>query len=372
MIKANRPNYSWFQRLNKKFILIILLLNIIGLINLYSATHGITDSSNQKLFWQQIIWSIISWVVFFIVTGIGYNFFKRMTYIIYSLNLAALVGVSFFGSSILGAKRWLNFGLFKFQPSETIKISLVLILASYLSKKSYPNGISFKELIIPILITLIPFILTVKQPDLGTSLLIAAVSLSMFLFIGIKFQVILFTLFIGFITTPLIWNFGLKSYQKQRIYTFLSPLSDPRGAGYNSIQSKIAIGSGGFIGKGFRKGTQSQLEFIPERHSDFIYSVLSEEHGFIGSLAVLALFLALLFMIIQISATASDTFAVLMVVGLGAILFWHIIINIGMVTGLVPVVGVPLPIFSKGGSSLLTTFLALGLISSVSSKKRFF
>ena len=254
-----------------------------------------------------------------------------------------------------------------------MKIALVLILARYLSKNlGQADGYGLKNLLIPGLLTLIPFALTVEQPDLGTALLLAAIAATMLLFVKVKTKIVVTCLMLAAIAVPIAWEFGLKDYQKNRVLNFLSPGRDPRGTGYNSIQSKIAVGSGKVLGKGFRKGTQSQLEFLPERHTDFIFSVLSEEHGFIGSLTTVALFTVLFVMGIRISSQARERFGALLVVGLLSVIFWHFTVNIGMVIGLLPIVGLPLPLISYGGSSLLTTMAALGLISSVAYRKYLF
>jgi rod shape determining protein RodA len=254
-----------------------------------------------------------------------------------------------------------------------MKVALVILLARYLSKNlGQVDGYGLKNLAIPILIAFIPFAFTVEQPDLGTALLLLAISGTMFLFVKVKTKILISCFILAVIAAPLAWEFGLKDYQKERVLNFLSPGRDPRGSGYNSIQSKIAVGSGKVLGKGFRKGTQSQLEFLPERHTDFIFSVLSEEHGFIGSITTIALFTVLFIMGIRISSQARERFGSLLVVGLLSILFWHYTVNIGMVIGLLPIVGLPLPLVSYGGSSLLTTMASLGLISSVAYRKYLF
>lgn len=363
---------TFWQKLDSNFAMVILALNVIGLINLYSATHGVNLTINTRLFWQQLVWLTGGWLVFFATTLIDYQFFRRAAWFFYFINLAFLGAVMFLGSSYYGAQRWLDFGFFRFQPSETMKLAVVLLLAKILSQKSRPDGLGLRDLVLPILITAAPFVLTVKQPDLGTALLIAIVAISMLIFVKVKKSILITAFLAVMVALPVVWNFGLKEYQKNRVLTFVYPGRDPRGTGYNSIQSKIAVGSGRILGKGFRKGTQSQLEFIPERHSDFIFSVLSEEHGFIGSITTVGLFMILFFKIASIASQARDRFGVLIVVGSLATIFWHMFINIGMVIGLLPIVGVPLPLLSYGGSSMLTTMLGLGLISSVAYRKYLF
>ena len=299
---------NFFQRLELNFIFVVIALNVIGLINLYSATHGLTSTSNERLFYQQFLWLFAGWIVFLTSTLLDYNFWKRFGWIFYVVNILFLIAVMFVGKTVYGAQRWLDFGFFRFQPSETIKLALILTLANYLSRTKREDGLGYRDLIWPSLLTGIPFVLTVKQPDLGTALLMTFISASMIFFVRVKKSIIILAAIIGLLATPIAWNFGLKEYQRNRVLTFLSPGRDPRGTGYNSIQSKIAVGSGQILGKGFRKGTQSQLEFIPERHSDFIFSVLSEEHGFIGSLTTVSLFFILFIMSLGIATEAKDKF----------------------------------------------------------------
>jgi len=363
---------NFFRRLDANLIFIMIALNIIGLINLYSATHGVNPGSQSVLFWQQLVWLTFGWTLFLGLTLLDYNFFRRAGYVFYAINLIALGLVLAVGKISYGAQRWIDLGFFRYQPSETMKIVLVFALAKFLSKKSVSNGLGFVDLIIPTLITLIPVALTIKQPDLGTGLLLLAVFVSMVLFVKVKSSILIFVFVSGIIAAPVVWSFGLKSYQKNRVLTFLSPGRDPRGAGYNSNQSRIAVGSGKIVGKGFRKGTQSQLEFLPERHTDFIFSVLSEEHGFIGSMTTVSLFMILLFMCARIASQARDRFGVLMAVGAASVVFWHVFVNICMVIGLLPIVGVPLPLLSYGGSTMITTMACLGIISSVAYRKFLF
>lgn len=368
----NVNEMTFFQKVNKDLLSVIFALIIIGLINLFSATHSANLNINARLFYQQLVWLTFGIIIFFFVTKVNYDFWRRISWPFYLLNLFALIIVMFIGRTFYGAQRWLDLGFFRFQPSETMKIAIVFVLARYLSKKKIKQGLDLKDLIFPAVITGVPFILTVKQPDLGTALLIAAVSLSLIIFVKVKNYILIAASIITIVAAPIAWNFGLKPYQKNRVLTFLSPGRDPRGSGYNSIQSKIAVGSGEILGKGFRKGTQSQLEFIPERHSDFIYCVLSEEHGFIGSLFTLLLFVYLFHINFQIAMNAKDKFGALVAVGLTSIVFWHVFINISMVIGILPIVGVPLPLLSYGGSSLLATLFSLGVISSISYRKNMF
>ena len=243
----------------------------------------------------------------------------------------------------------MNLGLLNIQPSEPMKLALILILAKVLSK--YSSKIDLKKLIIPGLITILPFAFTVKQPDLGTAMVFLLILASLLLIVGVERKILVSSLLVGVVALPIAWNFGLEKYQKERVLTFLNPSRDPMGAGYNSNQSKVAIGSGQLYGKGFHKGTQSQLAFLPERHTDFIFSVLSEEHGFVGSVITIALFVILLMIGLKIASQAKDKQSAIMVSGCVIMIFIHVAINIGMVLGLLPIVGIPLPLLSYGGST---------------------
>lgn len=361
-----------FKRVDLSLCAVILALNVIGLINLYSATHGVHLTEDINLFYKQIGWLVIGWSVFFGLTFFDYKFFDRFAYVFYGFGVAALIGVELFGKISLGAQRWLDLGFMRYQPSETMKIALIFVLAKILSKREKTQAMGFLELLVPMGVVSVPFILTVIQPDLGTAGLMVLISIVMILFARIKASILITAAILGAIAAPLVWNFGLKDYQKNRVLTFITPGRDPQGTGYNSIQSKIAVGSGKVFGKGFRKGTQSQLEFLPERHTDFIFSVLSEEHGFFGSVMTLGLFTLIYLMAIKIGAQARDRFGAYLVVGTLAYLFWHVFVNMGMVIGIFPIVGVPLPLLSYGGSSLMSTMACLGILSSVAYRRYLF
>lgn len=367
----NRTGLSIVKKLNWSLIITTVTLLIIGLINLYSVSHR-THSTTTHLFYLQIIWITLGITVFFCISLVNYHFFTRIAYFLYTLNLIFLVMVHFFGSTFGGSKRWLDLSLFNYQPSETLKIILIFILARILSTKRSWQPMNLTELIKPLILIFIPVFFIICQPDLGTALIILIITSSIIIFAKVHKNILLFSLLFILCVSPIAWNFALKEYQKNRILTFISPGRDPRGTGYNTIQSKIAIGSGQFLGKGFQKGTQSQLEFLPERHTDFIFSVLSEEHGFIGSIITIFLFLFLIILGFHTAFQSKDKVGVFLCVGMSFYIFWHMFINIGMTMGLLPVVGIPLPLLSYGGSGLLTTMIALGVISSVSYRRYLF
>lgn len=372
-ISLSSGEKSFFQKIDWSLVVLILCLHGLGLINLYSATHGPLDHNVTSLFINQIVWLGVGWGVFFILTIFDYNLVSRLAYLIYFVNLGALVFVIFYGKVALGAQRWINFGAFHYQPSETMKLAMVVVLAKILSKYSiHSRGIGFQQLLLPGVLLLVPFALVVEQPDLGTSMMILSIAVSMIIFCKVRKSIIVGALLAVAIAAPIAWKYVLHDYQRNRVLTFISPNNDPRGTGYNSIQSRIAVGSGQFFGKGYRNGTQSQLEFLPERHTDFIFSVLSEEWGFIGSLLTIGLFCALFYTLVRISMGARDKYGALLCVGVLCYIFWHMFVNIGMVIGLLPIVGVPLPLVSYGGSSMLTTMTGLGLISSVAYRRYIF
>jgi rod shape determining protein RodA len=369
----NVSERNLLSRISIWFLLPILLLNVFGLVNLYSATHGPSSTDVQTLFIQQIVWLVAGWSIFFFVTFLDYLWINKLVWAMYIINVGALVYTDLHGKIVLGGQRWIDLHFFRYQPSETMKLALILILAKILvTKNPEGRGMGLRELFLPLMLVLIPFILTVKQPDLGTAMTLLLIGGTMLFFVKIKRGIIVFISVMGIIAMPLVWKYGLKDYQKHRVLTFISPDSDPQGKGYNSIQSRIAVGSGQITGKGFRQGTQSQLEFLPERHTDFIYSVLSEEWGFFGSVIVMGIFIWLFLVSFEISLKARDRNGALITVGVTAYLFWHMFVNIGMVIGLLPIVGVPLPLLSYGGSGMLTTMFGLGLVSSVAYRRYLF
>jgi rod shape determining protein RodA len=257
------------------------------------------------------------------------------------------------------------------QPSELVKIAVIISLARYYSKHANTKGFTLRELFTPLVLTIIPFILIVKQPDLGTAILVVLIAGSMTVFVKIERRSLLCIITGSTITVPMVW-FLLKGYQKKRILTFLNPDRDPLGAGYHIIQSKIAIGSGMISGKGFLKGTQNALSFLPEQHTDFIFSVLAEEWGLVGSVVILILFLTLIIWGLNIAYRCREPFGTIMAVGVAAMIFWQVFINIGMAMGLMPIVGVTLPFISYGGSSIISIMICIGLLMSISMRRFLF
>jgi rod shape determining protein RodA len=315
-------------------------------------------------------------VVGLLVSGVlllfHYSALSRLAYVIYFANLLLLVAVLFVGKSSLGAQRWIGFGPIRVQPSEFMKLSMVLCLAKFLENDKTVGGFGFKELLLPAILVLVPAGLIMKQPDLGTAMIILLVSGSMALFAKIKPRVLLVIGTAIAVAAPLAYQYALKPYQRQRIITFINPMADPKGAGYNSIQSMVAVGSGQLWGKGWKQGTQSQLNFLPEHHTDFIFSVFSEEWGFIGCAVLLGLYLLFLMNGLSIAYQANDKFALFVALGICLIFFWHTVVNMGMVMGILPIVGVPLPFMSYGGSALLTAMMGVAILTNIANKKFMF
>jgi rod shape determining protein RodA len=298
----------------------------------------------------------------------NYKLLDRWAPVIYALCVFLLIYVLIFGKYVAGARRWIMLGPVSIQPSELAKIAVIIILARYYSRLANIEGLNLRELFAPFILAVIPFILIVKQPDLGTAMIVLLIAGSMTVFVKIERRSLLWIITSCATVVPLVWFF-LKEYQKRRILTFLDPDRDPLGAGYHIIQSKIAIGSGMISGKGFLKGTQNALAFLPEQHTDFIFSVLAEEWGFIGAFILLCLFLILIIWGLNIAYRCREPFGTIIAVGVTAMIFWQAFINIAMTMGLMPIVGVTLPFISYGGSSVLTTMICVGLLMNVSMRR---
>ncbi len=363
--EVNKSKYD----LNALWITLILIA--IGIINLHSATYASVGAENQ--YWKaQLTWFGLGAIMSTALYLIHYRVLERFAYFAYVLNVLALMAVLVIGRSILGSKRWIAFGPISVQPSEFMKITIVWTLAKFFHDDQGREFYDLRGLLIPLLLVAVPVLLVMAQPDLGTAMIILAVSASMMLFVKVSPRLLISIAVCVMIFLPLAYKFVLKDYQRQRIVTFLNPQSDPKGAGYNSIQSMIAVGSGQFLGKGFRKGTQSQLNFLPEHHTDFIFSVFSEEHGFVGFIVLLTLYVSLLSSGLKIAYGSNDKFGMLLAFGLVAMFFWHVFINMGMTTGIMPIVGVPLPFMSYGGSFMLAGMFAITMLTNIANKKSMF
>lgn len=349
---------------------LILLVAGVGIVNLSSAAAN-WGGDVTPLYLKQFAWLGIGLLVMIALCLFDYRHLEYLGFPAYGVALLMLLAVLVVGRTSMGATRWLSIGGVGLQPSELMKIVIIVVLARYFSDRATPQGFTLRALLVPGALLLVPVLLVMKQPDLGTALLLLAIGGTMALFAGIRRPALL-TLGAGGGVAGFAGWFLLHDYQRQRVYTFLNPERDPLGSGYHIIQSKIAVGSGGLFGHGFRKGTQAQLSFLPERHTDFAFSVFAEEWGFTGCLLLLCLYLLIVLWGLYIARRASDRFGMYLALGVSAMLFWHIIVNLGMVIGLLPVVGVPLPLFSYGGTSMITTMTGVGLLVNVSMRRFMF
>lgn len=345
------------------FLFIIFLLSLIGVGAIYSASH-FAGSPPSALYLRQFYWIGIGTLALLVTVSIHYQTIQRYAYPIYTISVVLLIIVAFRGRVGMGAKRWIELGPLTLQPSEFAKISLILVLSRYIADVKERGGFTAGRYTTMAFLIFLPLVLIVRQPDLGTTLMLLLISLTLLFVSGIPIRPFVYTGIGSLMAAPFLWRF-LKDYQQKRILVFLKPDLDPSGSGYHIIQSKIAIGSGGLFGKGILQGTQSQLRFLPEQHTDFIFSVIAEETGFIGALILILIFGYFIFRGIDIALKANDDFGMLTVAGVTAMIAYYIFVNIGMTSGLFPVVGIPLPFISYGGSSLLTLFIGTGLILNV-------
>lgn len=360
------------KRYDYSFFGICSAIFIIGILNLYSATHSQGIGPEEGLYKTQLIWFVLSWIIGIVVSFIQPKNFFRLAYPGYLISVVLLIMVLVVGHSALGGQRWIGFGPLKFQPSEITKIAMVLVLSRWYSKASPEQEIGFRELIIPFIMTFIPAIMIIIQPDLGTGMLVMIIFFIITFYRKLKWKTITIIAIFGMIGATVVYNFGLREYQKKRITTFIDPEFDAKGSGYNAIQSKIAIGSGQFFGKGFRRSSQGALNYLPENHTDFIFAIFNEEHGFVGSVFLIALYLALFYRLLWLASNVNKIFDSVVVVGVLAIFFAHTMINMSMVSGLMPIVGVPLPLMSYGGSNLLTFGICCGIVTSISNARNLF
>ena len=341
----------------------IMLLSAIGMVVLYSA-----GDKSIELLNRQSVRLFLAFIVMLAVAQINPSTLKFWAPWMFGIGLLMLVAVLVLGEVGKGAQRWLNLGLFRFQPSELMKIAVPIMTAWYLSEAPLPPRSG--RLIIATIIVIVPTLLIAKQPDLGTSLLIASSGFFVLLLAGLRWKVIFSVLALMAASAPIFWNYLLHSYQRQRILTFINPETDPLGSGYHIIQSTIAIGSGGLYGKGWLNGTQSHLDFLPERSTDFVFAVFSEEFGFLGTLLLLAIYIAVISRGIIIAVNAQDTFSRLVAGSLTLTFFVYVFVNIGMVSGILPVVGLPLPLISYGGTSMVTIMAAFGILMSIQTHRK--
>lgn len=348
---------------------IILAIIAAGILSIYSVTTS-QATTGFPVYLKQAVWMVVGSLAFLVAAGIDYHKFARYSYFLYGIGLVLLIIVLIGGKTSRGSQRWIPLGPFVVQPSEFIKIPLILTLAAYYGTISREGWM--RRLFVPVLIILPGFLLILKQPDLGSSLSFLAIFLVVVLSVGMKSKVFGFVILAALMLFPFAWGGvwgSLHEYQQDRIISFVDPNSDPGGKGYHGLQSRIAIGSGQLLGKGLYGGTQTQFRFLPEGHTDFVFAVFAEEWGFIGSIVLLSLYILLFVMGLEIALRAKDMIGALLAVGVVTMLAFGVIVNIGMTSGLAPVVGIPLPLMSYGGSAMVVNLTALGLLLNVKRRR---
>lgn len=362
---AERQRHPWLHRLHidGPLLLALIALSVLSLLVVYSAS-----GQDLAVVERQVLRIGFAFAVLFGMAQIPPPTIQRFSLPLFTVGVVLLVAVLLVGESAKGAQRWLNIGFTTIQPSEIMKIGVPLMLAWFISEHGLPP--SLRRMAGTFVLLLIPTLMIAKQPDLGTSLLIACAGIFVIFLAGLSWRLIIFLAAVAGAFAPILWMFLMHDYQRQRVLTFLNPERDPLGFGYNIIQSKVAIGSGGLEGKGWLQGTQSQLEFLPERHTDFIFSVFSEEFGLIGVIALLAIYGFIIFRGLAIAVRAQTVFEKLVAGSLTLTFFVYVFVNIGMVSGLLPVVGVPLPLISYGGTSMVTLMASFGILMSIATHRR--
>ncbi len=357
-----RDSFDW------ALFLTAALLAVVGVVNLYSAT-SVSRAALSDIYIQQVYWLVLGGILGAVVAVIDYRHYERLGYLLYGVGIVLLVLVFILGKDIRGSSRWIQIGSFSFQPSEFMKLFLIIALAKYLHDDPRTEERGLKDLVIPALLAGVPVLLILKQPDLGTALILLLTFATICALTKIRWQSLVALAVVSSIAAPLLWTYVLKDYQKQRILVFLNPEANILGSGWHAHHARVAIGSGGWTGQGFMRGTQNQFLFLPDQHSDFPFAVFAEDWGFLGCLFLVALYAFLVLWAIRIAATAKDRFGAVLAIGVGSMIFWHAFFNLGMVTGLLPVVGVTLPLFSAGGSSVLTIMIGIGLLMNVSMRR---
>jgi len=400
-------SFRLFQNIDIRLLAAVTLMGAIGVLLIFSATQSSASEAERLLYQKQLLWLVLGWAGLTIMSVIPHRIFYALSYVLYLLAVFALLGLFVAPGSLSEARRWYHFGPISIQPSEIAKIATIFAVARFLSTRKIEKG-KFQDIFIPIFLVSVPALLILRQPDLGTALVFAGVLFPLLYWSGLGldklfflispavnmifsfnwiawtcFMLILFCLLyvvkprlsvisavviinivVGLLT-PHLWNNVLHEYQRRRVIAFVNPEMDPLGMGYQVIQSKVAIGSGGFTGKGFLDGTQTKLDFLPKQHTDFIFAVVGEEFGFLGSIAILLLLGLIIYRGIRIASTVRNSFASLVAIGVVSVFVFHVVVNIGMALGIMPVVGMPLPFLSYGGSSLLVSMSMVGLLLNI-------
>ena len=352
--------YRSFRDFDWPLLAVALIICALGVLQIYSATH---DTRWQDAWWKQIIWIAIAMGLMWIASSIDYHTLLAQVPLMYGLSIASLIAVLAVGRLVFGSRRWIHILGFNFQISEFVKLVIILMVARYLSELK-SDRVRARDLLKLGGLVGIPVALVMYQPDLGTGLTYLPILAAGILIAGIRWHYLAAIALVGALALPVGWLF-LKDYQRTRLVTFIEPSRDPRGAGYQVIQSKIAVGDGGMWGRGVTRGTQTQLRFLPVPHTDFIFSAFAEEHGFVGVAVVLGLYFLLLMQIVQNAQMAPDRSGMYICMGVATLLLFHLLVNVGMVVGRMPVTGIPLPLMSSGGSNMFSVFMMLGLVNNV-------
>lgn len=361
-----RESFDW------SLFVTVAAIAVMGVTNLYSATSA-ASAALADIYMTQIYWLVLGAAAAVLIAAVDYRHYERHGWVAYGAGVVMLILVFVLGQSVRGSVRWISLGSFSLQPSELMKVLLIVALAKYLHNDPKTTGRTLKDLVVPGLILALPMVLILNQPDLGTALICAAIFATIMFLTNLKIRSLITLVLVFAGSAPLTWQFLLKDYQKERVYSFMNsfvnPEADALGSGWHAHQSKVAIGSGGFWGKGFLAGTQNQYGFLPDQYSDFPFAVWAEEQGLLGVVLLLGLYFFLILWGLKVASQAKDRFGAVLAVGVSAMFFWHTVLNIGMVVGLLPVVGLTLPLFSYGGSSVLTFMIGIGLLMNVSMRR---
>jgi rod shape determining protein RodA len=357
-----RDHFDW------TLFISVAVLSVIGVINLYSAT-SVARGSHSEDYIQQIYWLVGGGILATLVAAIDYRHYERLGYALYAGGVILLLLVFILGREIRGSSRWIYIGSYSFQPSEFMKLLLVIALAKFLHDDPKSEGRTLKDLIVPAVLAIVPTALVLLQPDLGTALILALVFVSICTLTRIQKKSLAGLGVTAGIIAPVFWSYGLRGYQNERINAWLNPQENILGYNWDAHQARIAVGNGAWVGQGFMKGSQNQFLFLHEQHSDFPFPVFAEEWGFVGSIALVAVYGFLCLWCLRVASSAKDRFGAVLAVGVASILFWHVVFNLGMATGLLPVVGVTLPLFSYGGSNVMTVLMGIGLVMNVSMRR---
>ncbi len=367
-LHADEHGFHARDRFDWPLFICATLIAVIGIVNLYSAT-SVAKAALTELYLNQIYWMVAGGILAVAAASIDYRHIERFAYVIYAGGLVMLVLVLVLARDIRGSARWIPIGSFGFQPSEFMKLCLAIALAKYIHDDPHAEGRTLRDLAAPAALAAVPMLLVLKQPDLGTALILGLILVSVLGLSRIQWKSLLTIFVTAIVALPLVWNYGLKDYQRMRVTSFLNPEADIRGAGWHAHHARIAIGNGGFLGQGYMKGTQNQYLFLPDQYSDFPFPVFAEDWGFLGTMVLFGLYGFLILWAIRIASQAKNRFGAVLAVGVGAMIFWQSFFNLGMVSGILPVVGVPLPLFSYGGSSVFTNMIGLGLLMNISMRR---